>query len=251
MTFIETLKYWMRVVFLPKSLRTMEWKMLVLLNRDRKDNGLKKLRMQEDLRMVARKHSRDMARKDYFEHENVLGQTPFDRLEQARVTDVIAGENLAKIRGYDIPVQRAQIGLMNSPGHRANILNEGYNCVGIGIIKSQNESFYFTQNFAKRELVFTKKIKESVNIKKGLRIKGYFFKKPKDIIYQVKNNIKDEEPLYENILKASNNKKFDFIIPFSEPGMYQVLIFAATDIENKKFHIVNKFQIKASHGWTF
>lgn len=250
MTFIETLKYWIRLIFLPKSLRTMEWKMLVLLNRDRKDHGLKKLRMQEDLRVVARKHSRDMARKDYFEHENILGQTPFDRLEQARVTDVVAGENLAKIRGYEIPVQRAEIGLMNSPGHRANILNEKYNCVGIGIIKSQDESFYFTQNFAKRELVFTKKIKETVGIKKGLRIKGYFFHSPKDIIYQVKKHIDDKDPLYENLIKGTE-RKFDFTIPFPEPGIYQVLIFASTDKEGKNFHIVNKFEIKTRHGWTF
>ena len=250
MTFWEFFKYCIRLIFLPRSLRTMEWKMLSLLNKDRKENGLKKLRMQEDLRTVAREHSKDMARKDYFEHKNTLGQTPFDRLEQARITDVVAGENLAKIRGYQIPVQRAQIGLMESPGHRANILKPDYNCVGIGIIKSEDQSFYFTQNFAKRELVFTKKIKEGVNIKKGLRIKGYFFKEPKDIIYQIKNHIDDKDPLYENLIKGVE-ENFDFTVPFSKIGIYQVLIFASTDSERKNFHIVNKFSVKVRSGWFF
>jgi Cysteine-rich secretory protein family len=250
MTFWEVIKYYLRLIFMPKSLRTMEWKMLSLVNKDRKASRLKKLRMQEDLRIVARKHSRDMARKDYFEHKNTLGKTPFDRLDDARITDVVAGENLAKIRGFQIPVQRAEIGLMNSPGHRANILKADYNCVGVGIIKSEDQSFYFTQNFAKRELVFTKKIKEVTQLKKGLRIKGYFFKDSKDIIYQVKNHIDDKEPLYEKLIKSKNND-FDFTIPFSETGIYQVLIFVATDPQNKNFHVVNKFGLKVRKGFFF
>ena len=236
MTFLEVIKYYLRLIFLPKSLRTMEWRMLSLLNKDRKMNRLKKLRMQEDLRIVARKHSRDMARKDYFEHKNILGETPFDRLDKARITDVVAGENLAKIRGFQIPVRRAEIGLMNSPGHRANILNPNYNCVGIGIIKSEDKSFYFTQNFAKRELVFSRKIKKIVRLKKGLRIKGYFFKTPRDIIYQVKNHIDDKEPLYEKLIKLKD-KNFDFTIPFPDTGIYQILIFVANDNQNQNFHI--------------
>lgn len=250
MTFWEIVKYYLRLIFLPKSLRTMEWKMLSLVNKDRKAHKLRKLRMQEDLRIVARKHSRDMARKDYFEHENTLGQTPFDRLDKARITDVVAGENLAKISGYQIPVQRAEIGLMNSPGHRANILKTDYNCVGIGIIKSENRSFYFTQNFAKRELVFTKKIKEVVRLKKGLEIKGYFFKKPKDIIYQIKNHIDDKDPIYEKLIKGVD-KNFDFTIPFSDTGIYQALIFVATDSANKNFHVINKFEVKVRKGFLF
>jgi len=247
MSFWEVAKYCLRLIFLPRSLRTMEWKMLSLLNKDRKRNGLKKLTMQEDLRIVARKHSKDMARKDYFEHKNMLGQTPFDRLDEARITEVVAGENLAKIKGYQIPVKRAEIGLMNSPGHRANMLNKNYNCVGVGITKSQDQSFYFTQNFAKRELVFTKKIKKIVWLGHGLRIKGYFFKTPKDIIYQVKNHLNDKEPLYEKLIKEKN-ANFNFIIPFSDFGIFQVLIFFATDNENKNFHIVNRFEVKVRKG---
>lgn len=250
MTFWEVIKYALRIIFLPRSLRTMEWKMLKLLNRDRKDHGLKKLKMQEDLRNVARKHSKDMARKDYFEHENILGETPFDRLDKARITDVIAGENLAKIRGYQMPVQRAEIGLMNSPGHRANILKPEYNCVGIGVVKGDDQSFYFTQNFAKRELVFTRKLKAIARLKKGLRIKGYYFKEPRDIIYQIKNHINDKEPLFEKLIKC-DDKKFDFTIPFLETGIFQIIIFIGTDKDNQNFHVVNKFEVKVRKGFLF
>ncbi|MCD6109304.1 CAP domain-containing protein [bacterium] len=228
----------------------MEWKMLRLVNKDRKQNGLKKLRMQEDLRVVARKHSKDMAQKDYFEHKNLLGETPFDRLDKARITDIVAGENLAKIKGYQIPVRRAEIGLMNSPGHRANILKSDYNCVGIGIVKSQDQSFYFTQNFAERELVFTKKIKKVVRLKTGLNIKGYFLKNPKNIIYQVKNHINDKDPLYEKLIKVKD-RKFNFVIPFSNTGIYQTLIFVETENGSEKFNVVNKFEIKVRKGFVF
>ena len=248
MTLWEKIKYALRLLFLPRSLRTMEWKMLSLLNKDRKTHNLKSLRMQEDLREVARLHSRDMARKNYFEHENIVGETPFDRLNQAGVTDVIAGENLAKIRGYQIPVQRAQIGLMNSPGHRANILKSDYNCVGIGIVKGMDKSYIFTQNFAKRTLVFTKKIKKVVRMKKGLTMKGFFFNKPGDIIYQVKSDIKDDKPLYEKLIKAKG-KSFKFTIPFAETGIYNVILYMGTEQASKKFHVVNTFEVKVRKGF--
>jgi len=61
--------------------------MLRSLNHDRKIHGLQKLRMQSDLRRVARRHSRDMARQDYFAHENKAGDSPADRNKLARVPD--------------------------------------------------------------------------------------------------------------------------------------------------------------------
>ncbi|MBD3156900.1 hypothetical protein GF369_03660 [Candidatus Peregrinibacteria bacterium] len=248
MTLWEKIKYALRLLFLPKSLRTMEWKMLSLVNKDRKTHGLRALRMQEDLRDVARRHSKDMARKNYFEHENIMGETPFDRLDQAGITDVIAGENLAKIRGYEIPVKRAQIGLMNSPGHRANILKSDYNCVGIGIVKGMDKSYFFTQNFAKRTLVFTKKIRKKVRMKKGLTMHGFFFSAPRDIIYQVKKNPDDKKPLYEKLIHAKG-KTFHFTIPFAQTGIYHIILYTGTDKHNKKFHVVNNFEVKVRKGF--
>jgi hypothetical protein len=248
MTFWEYIKYLLRRIFLPNSLRTMEWQMLKLLNRDRKEHGLKSVRMQEDLRVVARKHSKDMARKDYFEHDNIQGKTPFDRLNDARVTDVVAGENLAKIRGYRNPVVEAEIGLMNSPGHRANILNGDYNTVGVGIIKSVNQTFYYTQNFAARDIIFTKKIPGKATIKKGLRIRCDLFTKVCRIIIQVKRNERDHTPLYEDIINVKS-KKIDFNIPFKEVGIYYVYLYINKESDTDNFKIANKFEIKIRKGW--
>jgi hypothetical protein len=226
----------------------MEWKMLKLVNKDRRKHGLKSLRMQQDLREVARKHSKDMARKDYFEHENTAGQTPFDRLEEARVTDIVAGENLAKIRGFKNPVVKAEIGLMNSPGHRANILNGEYNTVGVGIIKSVDQSFYYTQNFASRDLVLTRKIPHKTTLKKGLRIRGNAFTKAKTILYQVKLNDKSDKILNQDTINIINNK-FDFNIKFKNTGIFNVVIYINRKSSETSFKTVNKFEIKVRKGW--
>lgn len=222
--------------------------MLKLVNKDRKRNGLGKLRMQQDLRDVARKHSKDMARKSYFEHENILGQTPFDRLDKARITDVIAGENLAKIRGFKNPVVRAEIGLMNSPGHRANILNVHYNTVGVGIIKSVDQTFYYTQNFAARDLIFNKKIPNKVKLKKGLRLKGFAFTEVNKIFYQVKLSLESEKVLNEGFIKLENNK-FDDVIKFEDLGIYYILIYVGSKNLKDQLKIANKFEIKVVKGW--
>lgn len=248
MTIWEHIKYLFRIIFVPNSLRTMEWKMLKLVNKDRRRHNLKSLQMQQDLREVARKHSKDMARKDYFEHENTAGQTPFDRLEEARVTDIVAGENLAKIRGFKNPVVKAEIGLMNSPGHRANILNGDYNTVGIGIIKSVDGSFYYTQNFASRDLVLIKKIPHKTTLKKGLRIKGLAFTKAKKILYQVKLNEKTENIIKQEAVKVLN-RKFDFNISFKNTGIFTVIIFVNKKNSDTAFKTVNKFEIKVRKGW--
>src|SRR3989338_4892182 len=185
MTFSQFIRYLFRRLFLPRAPRTMEWQMLRLLNKDSKQHRLPALFMQEDLRDVARKHSRDMARKDYFSHTNHQGKSPADRLKSARVTDAVSGENLAKIGGFAHPTVRAEIGLMNSPGHRANILNEKYNCVGIGVIKSATRIYYYTQNFAKRNLVFKKKPHRKILLKKGLSLRASTLRPLKEIIVEV------------------------------------------------------------------
>jgi hypothetical protein len=226
----------------------MEWRMLVLVNKDRKRNGLKPLKMQDDLREVARKHSLDMARKDYFEHENFQGKSHFERLEDARITDVVSGENLAKIRGYKNPVLRAEIGLMNSPGHRANILNPNYNTVGIGIIKSANQIYYYTQNFAARDLIFTRKIPKKTTLKKGLRIKGKSYNFVKKIVYQVKRYEKDQNSLKEGLIDIVDNK-FDFKITFEDIGIFYVFIYTSKEENGLNFMLANKFEIKVRKGW--
>lgn len=244
MSLIEFLIYILRRIFLPNAIGTMELQMFFLLNRDRRKNHLKSLFFQDDLSHVARKHSRDMAKKDYFEHENKSGHSHVDRYKIERITEVTSGENLAKIGGYPLPVHRAEIGLMNSPGHRANILNESYNCVGIGIHKSEKKVYYFTQNFAYRPLIFLGKIPERIKINKGINL---IFKPAEKVytgIYRIKvgNTIVREKNF--KVLEGKNILK----IPFSEVGFYLIEIF--TNVKGEKhFNLSNSFQLRVGSGW--
>lgn len=229
---------------MPNSIRTMEWKMLRLLNRDRKDHGLKPLFMQSDLRIVARKHSRDMARKDYFEHENLSGQSHVDRYKDAQISDVVSGENLAKIGGYAHPVERAEIGLMNSPGHRANILNKSYNCVGVGIHKSEKKIYYYTQNFAHRDLIFSKNPKQSVNIKKGLTL--HF--KPASPVQMGVYRVLDISGVIKEKGFPIKREGARLHINFSEGGQYTVQLYTGS-ANSRQLKLSNEIKLRVKRGW--
>lgn len=120
-----------------------EEKMLEMVNEERTKRGLKALVMDEKLREVARAHSRDMFARGYFAHVNPDGEDPFQRMDKAGVKYVVAGENLALAPNVDL----AHEGLMNSPGHRANILTAEFGKVGIGCIKSARYGMMFSQEF--------------------------------------------------------------------------------------------------------
>lgn len=244
MGFGPFLIYLLRRLFLPNSLRTMEWTMLRLLNRDRRRHGLKPLFMQEDLRQTARKHSRDMAKKDYFDHTNLHGQSHADRYKEDGISDVISGENLAKIGGYSHPVHRAEIGLMNSPGHRANILNEQYNCVGVGVHKSETKVYYYTQNFAKRALIFTRKVKSSVKRRHGLSLT---FKPVGPVKIGVYRVFEDNRVIKEKgfLIKNGLNR---LQIPFNQRGRYRLEIYTGIKA-TQPLKMANSFDLKVTEGW--
>lgn len=120
-----------------------EVEMLRLLNEERVKEGLPELIMDETLREVARKHSIDMFRRGYFSHIDPEGVSPFDRIREGGISFIAAGENLALAQTVSI----AHKGLMNSPGHRANILHTQFGKVGIGAVSGGRYGIMFTQNF--------------------------------------------------------------------------------------------------------
>ncbi len=122
-----------------------EQKMINLVNQDRADNGLKPLVYDATLRVPALKHSQDMSQSNYFSHTSPNYGTFSQRLKASGVKYSSAGENIAMYNS----VEAAQVGFMNSAGHRANILGD-YTRVGIGIVYNQNKGvYYITQWFAK------------------------------------------------------------------------------------------------------
>jgi uncharacterized protein YkwD/uncharacterized membrane protein required for colicin V production len=113
-----------------------EQQMLTLLNDYRTQNGLSPLVMSKDLQTIARSQATDMWSRQFFSHVNPDGLTPFDRLNNANVPYIEAGENLALAPNVVI----ANKNLIASPEHRENILYKGFHKVGIGVIDSGNSN---------------------------------------------------------------------------------------------------------------
>ena len=117
--------------------------MLTLVNIERQKNNLPPLESNSALKELARLYARDMFARGYFSHYNPEGQSPFDRMQQAKITFIAAGENLALAPNVILAHQ----GLMNSPGHRANILSPDFSRVGIGVIDGGIYGMLFVQEF--------------------------------------------------------------------------------------------------------
>lgn len=121
----------------------LEQQMLQLVNGERKKKGLRPLAADEQLKNVARSHSSDMLKRGYFSHMTPEGKDPFYRMKKAGITYRQAGENLA----YASTLAKAHRGLMNSPSHRAAILNKSFGRVGIGIVDGGKSGLMISQEF--------------------------------------------------------------------------------------------------------
>lgn len=127
-----------------------ETRVLELLNEARVAEGLEPLVADEPLRGVGRAHAQDMYVRGYFAHDTPECATeapgcsdPFDRIRAEGISYAVAGENLALAP----TPETAHRGLMDSPGHRANILNRDYTRVGIGVVAGPF-GLMVTQEFA-------------------------------------------------------------------------------------------------------
>jgi uncharacterized protein YkwD len=121
----------------------LEAKMLELVNRERVAAGLRPLAPDPELTEVARRHSADMFARGYFAHDTPEGLDPFARMREAHVRYLTAGENLALAPTLLV----AHNGLMNSPGHRANILHPQFGHLGIGIMDGGIRGLMVSQEF--------------------------------------------------------------------------------------------------------
>lgn len=121
----------------------LEAQMLELVNKEREAAGLKPVAPDPELTEVARAHSADMFARGYFAHVSPDGLDPFARMQRAGVTFRTAGENLALAP----TVRVAHTGLMNSPGHRANILRPAFGRLGIGIVDGGYRGIMVSQEF--------------------------------------------------------------------------------------------------------
>lgn len=121
-----------------------EYQLFDLTNASRENHDLPILTWDDHVRETAREHSMDMAENQYFDHTNLQGQSPFDRMKEDNIRFITAGENLAYGQFSSI---FAHEGLMNSLGHRKNILQESYEYLGVGVAFNNESHPYYTENF--------------------------------------------------------------------------------------------------------
>lgn len=125
---------------------TAEQQMLTLINNARAESGLKALTLDASLTKLARLKSQDMITNNYFDHNSPTYGTPSQMLSKYGISYSMSGENIAINRN----VAGAHTALMNSSGHRANIMHNSYTHIGLGIVSNSNGSLYITQIFIKK-----------------------------------------------------------------------------------------------------
>jgi uncharacterized protein YkwD len=129
---------------------SVEQEVLELVNLEREIENLNPLIWDDALGTAARSHSTDMAQLNYFSHTSLDGRTFNQRITAASYPYNTCGENIAA--GYSSP-QAVMNGWMNSPGHRANILNSAFCDLGVGYAFGSASTYghYWTQDFGRRQ----------------------------------------------------------------------------------------------------
>ncbi|GLH62210.1 CAP domain-containing protein [Parageobacillus sp. G301] len=126
------------------GLKAYEQQVIDLTNKERAKYGLPALKVDLALSKVAREKSRDMAVNHYFSHNSPTYGSPFEMMRKFGISYTAAGENIAK--GQRTP-QEVVAAWMNSPGHRANILNKNYTHIGVGF---EENGYIWTQQFIRK-----------------------------------------------------------------------------------------------------
>lgn len=125
------------------SMTADEKEVFDLINKQRTNNGLTALKVDNEVQRVARIKAQDMVDNNYFAHESPTYGTPFNMLKSFKISYKTAGENIAGNSSNS----GAVTAWMNSSGHKANILNGNYNYTGIGVVSSSKYGKIYVQMF--------------------------------------------------------------------------------------------------------
>ncbi|WP_458188851.1 CAP domain-containing protein [Haladaptatus sp. NG-WS-4] len=148
----------------PRFRRWVEFYVHIYVNEERIEHGLDPIEFDAGLRDIARNHSAEMARQNYFAHVSPSGEDPGDRYRDADYYCLRgAGENIAytyfdrRVRTENGTVVRYRTAdelargivsqWMNSTGHRENILSENWEREGIGVYTTDSGRVFATENF--------------------------------------------------------------------------------------------------------
>ena len=125
------------------SMNADEKEVFDLINKQRTNNGLQALKIDNEVQKVARIKAQDMVDNNYFAHESPTYGSPFQMLKSFKISYKTAGENIAANSSNSGVVNA----WMNSSGHKANILNSSYNYTGIGVVSSKKYGKMYVQMF--------------------------------------------------------------------------------------------------------
>ena len=128
------------------TLSSDEQEVFNLINKQRINNGLSVLKIDNEVQRVARIKAQDMVNNNYFSHISPTYGSPFDMLKSFKISYKSAGENIAGNSSNSAAVTA----WMNSSGHRANILNSSFNYTGIGVVSSPKYGKIYVQMFIGR-----------------------------------------------------------------------------------------------------
>lgn len=131
------------------AVEKLERRLAELVNRDRAKHDRPPLRYHTGAAAVARAHSQDMLDHGFFAHESPRTGKVLDRVTRAGIPNRGVAENLANANS----IEASEFALMNSPGHRANILNEAFTHIGIGIVLRPSGWPLVTQVFLREVVV--------------------------------------------------------------------------------------------------
>ena len=120
---------------------SLECQVFILVNQERADRGLELYGWDSELATAAELHALDMVDNDYFSHVSQDGRSFSDRTAEVGYTGGPRGENIA---AGQRSAEQVMTSWMNSDGHRANILAENSNEIGIG-----HDSAHWVQVFGR------------------------------------------------------------------------------------------------------
>jgi uncharacterized YkwD family protein len=126
----------------PQAVSQFASEVAALVNQERAKAGLKPLRFDSALSKMALDKAKDMNNLGYFDHTSPTYGSPFNMMKSYGISYTYAGENIAM--GQRTP-QEVMNGWMNSPGHRANILNPNFDTIGVAYYNG-----YWVQEFIRK-----------------------------------------------------------------------------------------------------
>lgn len=156
-----------------KDLLSLGRKLFDLINEERQKRDLRLLSFSPALSQLALDHSKDMASRGRISHASTDGRSYQDRIVNEGYYFIALGENVAFSTGYMPELIHKK--LMDSPGHRENILGPSFDQVGIGVVLKKNKGYYITQDFRRSpvlrdEMEVQKEIQRNIN---NLRRKNF------------------------------------------------------------------------------